>query len=108
MKRFTSQPINSDDAATLSSVGARSSGASTFSLTDDGHHVRTPVPHTKKIAASTASLDSAHDGHSLSGIVDVILEVGQQRNALIAELRAALQSGNDGDALILARRLCGL
>ena len=55
-----------------------------------------------------AAVDSAHDGHSISGIVDAILEVGQQRNALLAELRVALQSGNNGEALILARRLCGL
>jgi hypothetical protein len=71
-----------------------------------GHPDSIRSSSTKKIAAAT--VDSAHDGHSLSGIVDVILEVGQQRNALIAELRAALQSGKDGDALILARRLCGL
>lgn len=40
--------------------------------------------------------------------MDAVLEVGQERTALFAELRVALESGNDGEALILARRLCGL
>lgn len=45
---------------------------------------------------------------SLSGLVDAILEVGHQRKILLDQLRSALVSGNDGEALRLARQLCGL
>ena len=45
---------------------------------------------------------------SVSGIVDAVLEVGRQRNALLEEMSAALQSGDEKQALRLARRLCGL
>ena len=63
---------------------------------------------TKKVAPSIASVDLEHDGHSLSGIVDVILEVGRQRKTLLAQLRVALESGKEKEALNFARRLCGL
>lgn len=43
-----------------------------------------------------------------AGVVDAILEVGRQRGALLEQLRAALQSGDDPKALRLARTLCGL
>jgi hypothetical protein len=62
----------------------------------------------KKIATSTAPLDSGHEGHSVSGIVDAVLEIGSQRNALPTQLRAALESGKEKEALNFARRLCGL
>jgi hypothetical protein len=45
---------------------------------------------------------------SMSGIVDSILEVGRQRNSLLAQLRTALQSGQDDQALAVARQLCGM
>ncbi len=45
---------------------------------------------------------------SMSGIVDAVLEVGKQRNALLSELRTALQSGQDDEALAVARQLCGM
>jgi hypothetical protein len=45
---------------------------------------------------------------NISGAVDAILEVGRQRKAVLEELRAALQSGNDLQALDIARQLCGL
>lgn len=45
---------------------------------------------------------------SLSGVVDAILEVSRQRKALLNQLRSALQSGNNAEALQLARQLCGL
>jgi len=45
---------------------------------------------------------------ALSGVVDAILEVSRQRKALLDQLRAALQSGNNAEALQLARELCGL
>ncbi len=44
----------------------------------------------------------------MSGIVDAILDVGRQRNALLAQLRSALESGAEKEALILAKRLCGV
>jgi len=45
---------------------------------------------------------------SLNGLVDAILEVSRQRKTLLDQLRKALQSGNDAEALRLARQLCGL
>lgn len=63
---------------------------------------------TKKVATSSAPVDSEYDGHSVSGIVDAILEVGRQRKTLLAQLRIALEASNEGEALNLARRLCGL
>lgn len=62
----------------------------------------------KLLHADAATRDSAETGVSVSGIVDAILEVGRQRNALLIRLRAALQSGDDNHALTLARQLCGL
>ena len=59
-------------------------------------------------ATSIATVDSEHDCHSISGLVDAILEVGRQRNLLLAELRTALESGREREALNVARRLCGL
>jgi hypothetical protein len=48
------------------------------------------------------------DSSNISGAVDAILEVGRQRKAVLDHLRAALQSGDDSQALDLARELCGL
>ena len=45
---------------------------------------------------------------SLSGVLDAILEVSKQRTSLMGQLRSALVSGNDSEALGFARRLCGL
>jgi len=45
---------------------------------------------------------------SLAGFVDAILEVGHQRKLLLDQVRSALISGNDAEALSYARRLCGL
>jgi hypothetical protein len=45
---------------------------------------------------------------NMQGVIDAVLEVGSQRKAVLAQLRAALQSGNDSGALELARQLCGL
>jgi hypothetical protein len=44
----------------------------------------------------------------LAGVVEAILRVGEERKAVLACLRAALQSGDETQALQLARRLCGL
>lgn len=56
-----------------------------------------------RVASGTSDLPV-----SLNGVVDAILEVGRQRKALLDQLRSALQSGNDAEALRLARQLCGL
>jgi hypothetical protein len=45
---------------------------------------------------------------SLSGLVDAILEVGTQRKLLLDQVRSALVSGDDAEALRFARQLCGL
>jgi hypothetical protein len=58
--------------------------------------------------AETQNDASVKDHSSVSGIVDAILEVGRQRNALLEQMSAALQSGNEKQALTFARRLCGL
>jgi len=63
---------------------------------------------TKESATSLSPVDAQYHGHAISGVVDAILEVGRERNKLLAQLRAALESGKERDALNLARRLCGL
>jgi hypothetical protein len=45
---------------------------------------------------------------NITGAVNAILEVGRQRKVVLNQLRAALQSGDDSQALDLARQLCGL
>lgn len=45
---------------------------------------------------------------SVPGLVDAILEVSRQRKTILDQVRSALLSGNDVEALQLARRLCGL
>jgi len=45
---------------------------------------------------------------SLSGVVDAILKIGEERGLLLRKLRLALVSGKDDEALRLARELCGL
>jgi Flp pilus assembly pilin Flp len=45
---------------------------------------------------------------SVSGTVDAIIQVGEERNRLLHQLRSALIAGNDSDALQLARCYCGL
>ena len=44
----------------------------------------------------------------LSGVVEAILEVGNQRKTVLSRLRAALVCGNDSEALCFARQICGL
>ena len=45
---------------------------------------------------------------SLSGVVQAILDIGRQRQALLDQLRSSLESGNDAEALRFARLYCGL
>lgn len=44
----------------------------------------------------------------LRGAVDAILAVGNERKGILRQMRSALISGHDSEALGLARRLCGL
>jgi hypothetical protein len=44
----------------------------------------------------------------LNPVFDAALEVAQRRQLVLAELRAALERGEDAKALQLARRLTGL
>jgi hypothetical protein len=50
----------------------------------------------------------AHTEMPLSGVVDAILDIGNQRKALLGQLRSALASGENSEALIFARQYCGL
>jgi hypothetical protein len=92
-------------------------GESDLSVTRDESALQSPAAEhpdsvrssrTKKTTAAMAPVDSEHDGHSISGIVDTILEIGRQRNTLLSQLRIALESDKEKEALNLARRLCGL
>ena len=44
----------------------------------------------------------------MSGVVDVILAVGKERNAIVERMRTALELNNDKEVLALARELCGV
>ena len=101
MKSQAQRAGESDLLATRNESGLHSPAA--------GHPDSVRSSSTKKVATSTAAtVDSAHDGHSICGMVDAILEVGRERKRLLAELRTALESGKEREALNLARRLCGL
>lgn len=63
-----------------------------------------PEPRLEPFANAQTSAEPV----ALSGIVDAILEVSRQRKLLLDELRSALQSGENDNALQLARKLCGL
>jgi len=65
-----------------------------------------PAPYSRP--GSSEDPDSVVAPVVVSGIVDAILEVSRQRKSLLNKLRSVLQSGNDAEALQLARRLCGL
>ena len=45
---------------------------------------------------------------TLSGVLDAALEISRERRETLANLRSALESGNDNEALKLAKELCGL
>ena len=45
---------------------------------------------------------------SFSGIVDGILDVGRQRAALLAEMRGALERGDNNRVVVLCKQLCGV
>src|ERR1700722_434035 len=62
---------------------------------------------TKDVGCVNSTTKGAAEG-SLSGVVDAILEVGRERKSLLDQMRSALLSSNDAEALRFARQLCGL
>jgi hypothetical protein len=44
----------------------------------------------------------------ITALMEAALEIAQERREDLAKLRAALESGNDTQALELARELCGV
>ena len=55
-----------------------------------------------------AQLDQLEDTCNLKGVFDVALEIARDRQETLRRLRSALKTGDDGGALKLARKLCGL
>ena len=45
---------------------------------------------------------------NLAGLLDAALEIALRRRNTLLRLRAALEQGNDTQALKLARELCGI
>ncbi len=52
--------------------------------------------------------DSASGSPNLRGVLDAALEIASKRRNTLSRLRAALEQGNDVEALKLARELCGI
>lgn len=48
------------------------------------------------------------DHPTLGGLVEVALEIARRRRETLVRLRRALETGSEGEALKLARELCGL
>ena len=48
------------------------------------------------------------DNLSLSGVLNAALEIADKRRETLARLRAALEKGDDTEALKVARALCGV
>ena len=70
--------------------------------------VRTGSAATVRRLEPFVDAEGAGKPISVSGVVDAILEVSRQRKSLLDQLQSALKSGNDAEALLLARRICGL
>lgn len=45
---------------------------------------------------------------ALNGVLDAALEIALRRRDTLAQLRAALEAGNQERAIALAKELCGL
>lgn len=67
-----------------------------------------PRPMTSDATVTEQGSPNGVDPSNIMGTVDAILEVGRQRKFVLNQLRVALQSGDDSQALNLARQLCGL
>jgi hypothetical protein len=48
------------------------------------------------------------DNPTLSGVLNAALEIASKRRETLARLRAALEKGDDTEALRVARALCGV
>ncbi len=72
------------------------------------HYVAKANPNQDSGTSPPKEAHLERDQPSVSGIVDAILEIGRQRNALLVQLRTALELGQEREALSLSRRLCGL
>lgn len=44
---------------------------------------------------------------NLGGLLDAAMQIGATRREILRKMRAALQQGDDSEALKLARQLCG-
>ena len=81
------------------------------------HHSPAKLVRLNSVTAPEAEMEQTEPTFSMardvrqmsrSGVLDAILEVSKQRTSLLGQLRSALLSGNDSEALGFARRLCGL
>lgn len=70
----------------------------------------TPLPERAKVTVIRTKPRQlkVDPSQELGGVVDAILAVGNERKGILNEMRSALISGHDSEALGLARRLCGL
>jgi hypothetical protein len=48
------------------------------------------------------------EGRTLRGVLEAALEIAQRRRDTLAQLRAALEAGDQERAITLAKELCGL
>ena len=58
--------------------------------------------------ARRTELPVISEGRALSGVLDAALEIARRRRDTLAQLRAALEAGNQEQAITLATELCGL
>ena len=45
---------------------------------------------------------------NINALIDIALQIAQERRGILSQMRAALEAGDDAQALQLARKLCGL
>ena len=70
--------------------------------------------HEKAATAISTSVviaqigDQMSDVVSLAGVLNAALEIADKRRETLARLRAALEKGDDAEALKVARALCGV
>ena len=53
-------------------------------------------------------VDEKKEPLKLGPLVDAAVTIARERQQTLASMRAALEAGNDSDALEWARKLCGL
>lgn len=72
------------------------------------HRIDRDVTESENQGPSVLHAPIGEDEVSINGLVDIILEVGTKRNALIVRMRRALETDDTKQLKILARQLCGL